>query len=126
MCERSKCISRLQVSFWFFLPSDRIEQCGCAAYCSHEVNFKKIAQRSCRDGFPAKSCRLETVLDAATYLLSSAALCTHSVGRRRAVLPRRRMEGPRGLRILLTSALLSREKRLTRLKPISGQHSVGV
>lgn len=42
---------------------------------------------------------------------------TYSVGRRSAVLPRRRMTGPRGLRIFLTSALLSSENRLTRLKP---------
>lgn len=42
---------------------------------------------------------------------------TYSVGRRSAVLPRRRMTGPRGLRIFLTSTLLSSENRLTRLKP---------
>lgn len=42
---------------------------------------------------------------------------TYSVGRRSAVLPRRRMTGPPGLRIFLTSALLSSENRLTRLKP---------
>lgn len=51
-------------------------------------------------------------------------LCTHSVGRRSAVLPRRRMMGPRGLRIFLTSALLSRENRLTRLKPVSKWHTL--
>lgn len=42
---------------------------------------------------------------------------TYSVGRRSAVLPRRKMTGPRGLRIFLMSALLSSENRLTRLKP---------
>lgn len=51
-------------------------------------------------------------------------LCTYSVGRRSAVLPRRRMMGPRGLRIFLTSALLSRENRLTRLKPVSKWHTL--
>lgn len=43
----------------------------------------------------------------------------YSVGRRSAALPRRRMMGPRGFRIFLTSALLSSEKRLTRLKPVN-------
>lgn len=43
---------------------------------------------------------------------------TWSLGRKSAVLPKRRMTAPRGLRIFLTSLLFSRENRLTRLKPV--------
>lgn len=46
---------------------------------------------------------------------------TYSLGRKSAVLPKRRMTAPRGLRIFLTSLLLSRENRLTRLKPAKGK-----
>ena len=51
-------------------------------------------------------------------------VCTHSVGCSREALPSLRMMGPRGLRIFLMSALFSREKLRTRLKPDHQRASV--
>ena len=83
---------------------------GCALY----IKGRPVPKR----GIRVQNKALPVVLFLPVTPVQHVALgATYSVGRRSAVLPRRRMTGPLGLRIFLTSALLSSENRLTRLKP---------